>query len=120
MRRVSPYIVGVLTVICTSLFVMTSVRTVGAVPSFARRHKLSCSTCHTVFPALNEYGRLFRAKGYRLPGAGETIPGEAPLGLGPAVDAPDARAPSDIPFIDIPASSVAGFQVISDLEYRPN
>ncbi len=120
MRRVSPYIVGVLTVICTGLFAMTFVQTVGAVPSFARRHKLSCSTCHTVFPALNEYGRLFRAKGYRLPGAGETIPGEAPLGLGPAVDAPDARAPSDIPFIDIPASSVAGFQVTSDLEYQPN
>ena len=113
MRKFGPCIVGVLTVICTFLFVMTSVMTVGAVPSFARRHKMSCSTCHTVFPALNAYGRLFRAKGYRLPGAGETIPGEAPLGLGPGVDTPGARSPLDIPFIDIPATSVAGFQVIS-------
>ena len=90
-----------------------------SVPSFARRYGLSCSTCHTVFPALNEYGRLFRAKGYRLPGAPGTIAGEEPLPLGPEAEAPGATKPAEIPFADIPATSVASFQVISGFLYRP-
>ncbi len=94
--------------------------TAQAVPSFARRYKLSCGTCHTVFPAINEYGRLFRAKGYRIPGTGETVVGEEPLPLGPKGDAGEAKMPSEIPFIDIPATSVASFQVISDFLYRPD
>ena len=92
----------------------------GAVPSFARRYGLSCSVCHTVFPALNEYGRLFRAKGYRLPGAGETISGERPLGLGTTAEAPEGKKASGIPFIDIPATSVASFQIRSDFVYTPD
>ena len=98
----------------------TAHRLESRVPSFARRYGLGCSTCHTVFPALNEYGRLFRAKGYRLPGAGETIAGEEPLGMGPAAGAPGARPASQIPFIDIPATSVASFQVRSDFRYTPD
>ncbi|MBI3291804.1 MAG: hypothetical protein HYZ73_03210 [Elusimicrobia bacterium] len=35
-----------------------------AVPSFARTYGLSCSQCHTAFPALNEYGREFKLNGY--------------------------------------------------------
>ena len=90
------------------------------VPSFARRYGLSCSTCHTVFPSLTEYGRLFRAKGYRLPGAGETGVGEEPLPLGPTAGGEETRRPSEIPSIDIPATSVASFQVITDYVYRPD
>ncbi len=95
-------------------------RTHGAVPvpSFARRYNLSCSTCHTVFPALNEYGELFRAKGYKLPGSGGTLEGEEPLALGPEGNSEGARPASQIPFIDIPATSVAGFQVLTDFRYR--
>ena len=89
------------------------------VPSFARRYNLSCNTCHTVFPALTEYGELFRAKGYKLPGSGETLEGEEPLALGPEGDEPEGVRPaSQIPFIDIPATSVASFQVLTDFRYR--
>jgi hypothetical protein len=91
-----------------------------AVPSFARRYKLSCNTCHSAFPTLNEYGKLFRAKGYRLPGKGGTIAGEQPIGLGTDVERPGAKKPSEIPFIDIPATSVASFQITSDYFYRPD
>ena len=89
------------------------------VPSFARRYGLSCSTCHTVFPALTEYGRLFRAKGYRLPGA-DMERGERPLPLGSPAETPEGRRGSQIPFIDIPATSVASFQVLSDFRYSPD
>src|SRR5215470_15513538 len=42
-------------------------RTVFAMPMFARRLGVSCSTCHTSPPRLNETGYQFRAAGYRMP-----------------------------------------------------
>ena len=37
-----------------------------AVPSFARQTGLACEACHTVFPELNHFGRMFKASGYTL------------------------------------------------------
>ena len=42
-------------------------RTVLAMPMFARRLGVPCSTCHTSPPRLNETGYQFRAAGYRMP-----------------------------------------------------
>ncbi|RLJ70328.1 hypothetical protein BCF55_0596 [Hydrogenivirga caldilitoris] len=52
-----------------------------AMPSFARQTGLSCSTCHTIPPRLNAYGRTFKIRGYTdgkaiediLTGEGESI-----------------------------------------------
>jgi hypothetical protein len=38
-----------------------------AIPAFARRHKLSCSTCHAPFPRLKAFGDEFAANGFALP-----------------------------------------------------
>ena len=43
-----------------------------AIPSFARQTNLPCSSCHTIFPELNTFGRLFKLNGYTLVGT-ETI-----------------------------------------------
>jgi hypothetical protein len=43
-----------------------------AIPSFARQTNLSCGACHTIFPELNAYGRMFKLNGYTLIGS-ETI-----------------------------------------------
>ena len=43
-----------------------------AIPSFARQTNLPCSSCHTIFPELNAFGRLFKLNGYTLVGT-ETI-----------------------------------------------
>jgi hypothetical protein len=37
-----------------------------AVPSFARQTGLSCEACHTVFPELTHFGRMFKANAYIL------------------------------------------------------
>jgi hypothetical protein len=37
----------------------------GAVPAFARRYGVSCSACHTSWPALNSTGMAFKLSGYR-------------------------------------------------------
>src|SRR5512140_1436450 len=36
----------------------------GAIPAFTRQHKTECSTCHTLYPELNEYGQAFLKNGY--------------------------------------------------------
>src|SRR5215468_1147141 len=42
-------------------------RAVFAMPMFARKLGVPCSTCHTSPPRLNEFGYKFRAAGYRMP-----------------------------------------------------
>ncbi len=37
-----------------------------AIPAFARRYKVSCSLCHNVIPALNDFGENFAGNGFRL------------------------------------------------------
>lgn len=42
----------------------TGMSEVSAVPAFARKYKLTCTECHSAFPALNEFGREFKILGY--------------------------------------------------------
>ncbi len=43
-----------------------------AIPAFARRHEVTCGTCHAFhYPMLNAFGRRFRENGYQLPGGAE-------------------------------------------------
>jgi len=45
-----------------------------ALPSFARKYKMSCMQCHTAFPVLNDYGRQFKMNGYvKEPGGTEGV-----------------------------------------------
>src|ERR1035437_10251592 len=36
------------------------------IPSFSRTTGLACSACHTAFPHLTQFGRLFKLNGYTL------------------------------------------------------
>ncbi|MCK5263719.1 MAG: hypothetical protein KAJ92_08520, partial [Gammaproteobacteria bacterium] len=48
-----------------------------AVPAFARQTDVPCAGCHFQnFPALNTFGRHFRANGYTLMGSQKKIEGE--------------------------------------------
>lgn len=40
-----------------------------AIPLFARKYNVSCFTCHTSPPMLNDFGRRFQANGFQLPSA---------------------------------------------------
>src|SRR5689334_15704586 len=42
-----------------------------AIPAFARQHKTECSTCHTIYPELNEFGEAFLRNSYVYPKAGK-------------------------------------------------
>lgn len=43
-------------------FVFTN--SASAIPAFSREHNTECTTCHTIFPELNEYGEAFLKNGF--------------------------------------------------------
>jgi hypothetical protein len=77
---------------------------VSALPMFARKLNVSCSTCHTSPPRLNETGYRFRAAGYRMPeeiGKGDNKPFKLTdyngIRLQARYDATKARSGPDAP-----------------------
>ncbi|MEJ2634129.1 MAG: cytochrome C [Calditrichia bacterium] len=64
MNYIAPGIIGIIIVIM--LCVLTD--ETQAVPSYARQTNLPCNSCHTIFPELKEFGRLFKLNGYTLTG----------------------------------------------------
>jgi hypothetical protein len=49
-----------------ALGLLAVVQPAQAVPSFARQTGMACEACHTVYPELNHFGRLFKANAYTL------------------------------------------------------
>ena len=75
-----------------------------AIPAFARKTKLGCNACHTLFPQLNRFGRDFRDNGFRTPDEIEQLlrkkpatPPAAPADQPPAEDF-WSFVPDQIPF----------------------
>ncbi|MDZ7371463.1 MAG: hypothetical protein ONB12_09855, partial [candidate division KSB1 bacterium] len=48
------------------LLVVVLAQQAAAIPAFARRYKISCSTCHAPFPKLKDYGDEYAAAGFIL------------------------------------------------------
>src|SRR5579863_8233046 len=49
-----------------SIAILVPTRPAWAVPSFARQTGMACEACHTVYPELTHFGRVFKANGYIL------------------------------------------------------
>ena len=57
---------GVAAATLIALVALMATPTAWAVPSFARQTGMACEACHTVFPELNHFGRMFKANGYNI------------------------------------------------------
>ena len=55
-----------LTLLATALLLLPPLGFAG--PQFSRQYNTSCSTCHTVYPQLNDLGKAFRDAGFQFPG----------------------------------------------------
>jgi hypothetical protein len=65
--------------------VLLDARPAQAIPPFARRYGLPCSTCHVGGPTkLSNFGEAFRDNGYRIPGETEAFIREPAMPLGAA------------------------------------
>lgn len=75
-----------------------------AIPAFTRAHKVECSTCHTVYPELNEYGEAFLKNSYVYFGKGgkgaksketKQQPAKATVAPKPAASGADIKGAGD-------------------------
>jgi hypothetical protein len=53
-------------VLIVSVVIVANTSSLEAVPSYARQTGMTCQACHTVFPELTPFGRLFKLNGYQI------------------------------------------------------
>ncbi len=71
-----------------------------AIPYFSRKYGTSCTTCHSDFPELNDFGWAFKKNGFKFPKDDETFVKEPPVLLGAKAQReafPKAVFPGEIP-----------------------
>ncbi|MBZ5665298.1 MAG: hypothetical protein LAO30_11905 [Acidobacteriia bacterium] len=71
-----------------------------AIPPFARQYGTSCSTCHSDFPKLNDFGKAFKDAGFKFPKNDEDFIKVPPVMLGAPAQKelwPKAIYPGTIP-----------------------
>ena len=55
--------ISITLMVLVNSFIITSVE---AIPAFSRDKQMTCSSCHTAWPALNRFGHKFKENGYRF------------------------------------------------------
>ena len=58
--------VALIVLAAIALLSLASARDAEAIPAFARKYRMSCSTCHAPFPRLKPYGNDFSNRGFRM------------------------------------------------------
>ena len=81
MRNISKSTV-LIVAIATVLFVGLVPPRANAIPAFARKYQTSCTTCHSDFPKLNDFGKAFKDAGFKFPKDDETFIKVPPVLLG--------------------------------------
>ena len=67
MKRISAYItVSGLIIIVLGVILLSRPEPVEAIPAFARKYSMSCTTCHAPIPRLKAYGDEFAGNGFVL------------------------------------------------------
>jgi hypothetical protein len=59
--------------LCTVLILVLYSPGIHAIPAFARQYQTSCTTCHTDFPKLNDFGKAFKDAGFKFPTDNDTF-----------------------------------------------
>ncbi len=60
--------IGTLVALSTLFLTVFCVPRAEAIPAFSREYKTECTTCHTIFPHLNEFGQAFEKNVFVWPG----------------------------------------------------
>src|SRR5579864_776476 len=90
-----------LTAVVTVMLVMlASVPKSSAIPAFSRKYQTSCTTCHSNYPELNDFGEAFKKNGFKFPKDDDAFVKEPPVMLGAKAQKeafPGAVYPGEIP-----------------------
>ena len=87
-------------VVVVLLVMLASVPKTSAIPAFSRKYQTSCTTCHSNYPELNDFGEAFKKNGFKFPSDDETFVKEPPVLLGSKAQKeafPGAVYPGEIP-----------------------
>lgn len=91
---VSLILIGIL------VYTFASAPRANAIPAFSRKYQTSCTTCHSNFPELNDFGIAFKKNGFKFPKDDETFVKEPPVLLGAKAQKeafPEALYPGELP-----------------------
>jgi len=94
-------VIALVTVVIVTLVAMfASVPNTHAIPAFSRKYQTSCTTCHSNYPELNDFGEAFKKNGFKFPKDDDTFVKEPPVLLGSKAQKeafPGAVYPGEIP-----------------------
>jgi hypothetical protein len=100
-RVLNTSIMASLTAVVVVLWVMlASVPKSSAIPAFSRKYQTSCTTCHSNYPELNDFGEAFKKNGFKFPKDDESFVKQPPVLLGAKAQKeafPGAVYPGEIP-----------------------
>ncbi len=100
-RILNTSIMASLTAVVVVMWVMlASVPKSSAIPAFSRKYQTSCTTCHSNYPELNDFGEAFKKNGFKFPKDDEVFVKEPPVMLGAKAQKeafPTAVYPGEIP-----------------------
>jgi hypothetical protein len=65
--RIQSWVSGAIPILAALACAALVPQPVPAIPAFARKFGVKCYTCHTIPPALNKNGYMFKRLGYRMP-----------------------------------------------------
>src|SRR5579864_4664461 len=100
-RVLNTSIAAILTAVVVVVGLMlASVPKTSAIPAFSRKYQTSCTTCHSDYPELNDFGEAFKKNGFKFPKDDELFIKEPPVLLGAPAQRevfPKAIYPGEIP-----------------------
>jgi len=100
-RQVVTTVVGsVLLLTCVLIWNLASAPRAKAIPAFSRKYQTSCTTCHSNFPELNDFGVAFKKNGFKFPKDDDTFVKDPPVLLGAKAQKeafPSAVYPGELP-----------------------
>jgi hypothetical protein len=100
-RVLNTSILASLTAVVVVMWVMIAwVPKSSAIPAFSRKYQTSCTTCHSNYPELNDFGEAFKKNGFKFPKDDESFIKEAVVMLGAKAQKeafPEAVYPGEIP-----------------------
>ncbi len=82
------------------IWILGSTPKASAIPTFSRKYQTSCTTCHSDYPELNDFGEAFKKNGFKFPKDDEMFVKEPPVLLGAKAQReafPKAVWPGEIP-----------------------
>src|SRR6516162_2241629 len=89
-----------LSVVVVPLVLLVMTPSGKAIPAFSRKYQTSCTTCHNMYPELNDFGEVFKKNGFKFPKDDETFVKQDPVMLGSKAQKeafPEAVYPGEIP-----------------------